>query len=63
MLTNNSKALLEALEAKYLSMLDMVNDIARINIKDAQVRADMEIFIHMHQQKIHEAANKLSHSK
>ncbi|MDX8399604.1 MAG: hypothetical protein R8K20_05085 [Gallionellaceae bacterium] len=63
MLNDNSKGLLEVLEAKYTAMLDMVNDIAIINMKDTRERAKLEKYIFMQRQGIHEVASKLSNTK
>jgi len=59
MLTDKSKSLLEALEAKYVTMLGMVSDIAAINMGDRPERTDLEKYILNQQQLIHQAASKL----
>ena len=59
MLTDNSRALLARLEAKYITMLGIVSDIATINMGDRPEKAELEKLIHDQQQAIHEAANRL----
>lgn len=63
MLTDKSQALLQALEAKYVTMLGMVSDIGRIDMGDAPEQTELEKYILSQQQKIHEAASKLSYEK
>jgi hypothetical protein len=56
MLTGKSKALLEVLEAKCVTMLGVVSDIARIEMGDSLEQTELEKYILKQQQEIHEAA-------
>jgi len=59
MLSDNSKLLLDRFEAKYVTMLRMVSDIAAINMGERPERNDLEKLIFNQQQEIHEAASRL----
>jgi hypothetical protein len=63
MLTDKSKALLQALEAKYVTMLGMVSDIGRIDMGDVPEQTELEKYILNQQQEIHEAASRLNYGK
>lgn len=63
MLTDKNKALLHALEAKYVTMLGMISDIGKIDMGDAPEQTELEKYILSQQQKIHEAANILNYGK
>ena len=63
MLTDQNRELLEALETKFVTMLGMVNDIARIDMGDAPEQNELEKYILSQQQEIHEAARKINHGK
>ena len=56
MLSAQSAKLLDALESKYIAMLDMVSDIARIELSGASEQTELENKILKRRQEIREAA-------
>jgi hypothetical protein len=60
MLTDKSKALLEMFETKCVTMLGVVNDLARIEMKNSLEQTELEKYILNQQQEIHEAARAIS---
>jgi hypothetical protein len=63
MLTDHNKELLLALEAKYVSMLDLVSDFAGIDMGNAPEQSELEKYILSMRQEIHETASKLNNRK
>lgn len=63
MLTDQNRALLEVLEAKYVAMLGVVSDIVRCDMGDTPEQAELGKYILNQQQGIHEAASNLSQRK
>ena len=63
MLTDKNKALLGTLEAKYVNMLDVVNDIAMLGMGNSRERVELENYIHDQQQAIHQAVHRLNHGE
>ncbi len=62
-MNDQSKNLLEVMEAKYAAMLDIVNDIAMIHMRDTPERAGLQNYIFLQRQEIHAAASKLNGGK
>ena len=60
MLSDKNKALLDTMERKYSIMLDAISDIAKFGMNNTQEQIEIEKYIHVQQQAIHDAAKKLS---
>lgn len=59
MLSDNNQALLRTLETKYVTLLDVAKNIAWISMRNSPAQTELEKYILVQQQCIHEKASDM----